>query len=109
MKQKQATKILEGLCEVYGVPTMPITICKSLDGMQGFFNSTPYEIQIEKAANIKILYHEFSHYLITLLSKANKLEEDICYMTMEVMGKKISKNQPNLAKLIKKNGRNKKV
>lgn len=77
--EKEAQRIVDGLCQKFSLPKIPVTMRKSLKRMNAsaFFDQDTYEIEFEYGIPYKVLHHEFFHYAKRLLTVAEGLEEDL--------------------------------
>ena len=98
---KMYQKIINKLCEQMEIPRIPVNVMDELDGNKAYYDTELCEMFVEKDITLELLYHEFTHYLIHLLNKAEEIEEEICWRVSESMGEHIKTTYPSVQKLIK--------
>lgn len=81
---KDPQKLINEWCDKYEVPQIQVVRVKRLNNCQAYFNPNYYELVIKNDVTIKILQHEFTHYLLRLINVAQQLEEEICNKMEEV-------------------------
>jgi len=89
-------KIIDKLCEYHEIPKISVKVVDSIDGDEAYFDSGEFEIVIERDATPDILYHEFTHYIIHILNRAESLEEFVCWRSSESIGEYIEDRFPEL-------------
>lgn len=94
-------QIADRLCDSHCVPRIEVQVWEKLDGMYGDFDSEKYIIRIETDAPMDKLYHEFTHYLVRIITVAQDIEENICDYAANGIIKDIRKNNPVLKELVK--------
>ena len=76
-------KYLDKWCEKYEVPNIKVTVRDDMGNMHGQFFPSDYYIELKKGASLKILKHEFAHYLFRIKEIGCGLEEAMCELLEE--------------------------
>lgn len=79
-KEKQYQKVIDKLCNEHNIPRIKVEIAgnEELAGNAALFLPDNYIIRAGYETNEETLYHEFTHYMVRLISVATELEEHMC-------------------------------
>ena len=78
--EREAQVIIRGLCKIYEVPLITVRKVSSYEipTCEAVFYPDKYEIVFRPGIEMKILVHEFGHYLLRLVHITQVMEETIC-------------------------------
>jgi len=71
-------RLFHVLCDHYNLPRLPVKVVKDLKGDWGYFDNKDYEWVVERGIPFDRAVHEFSHYMVHLISRAGEIEESLC-------------------------------
>lgn len=77
MTEKDAQKVIDGLCSKHHLPPIKVHMVKKLgrDDIDAEFNPETWVIEFERGISSKVFHHEFFHYALALIRAAEEVEE----------------------------------
>lgn len=93
-------KVVDKICEELEIPRIKVRIVANLGTMDGYFDKDKYEIFLDKDASSDDLFHEIVHYLVTLISKSDVIEEKICDYSQKTLREELLDKYPELKKYL---------
>lgn len=96
-------KIIDELCEMYQIPSIPVFVVPrgELKDCQAYFDTEKYIIKVEEDTTYLKLVHEWVHYCIRLFTTVGDLEEKICDWAPVGIESDAEEEYPRLHKLFK--------